>query len=437
MPSTFTFPKSVLVLLIGEVLEDPRVCKTCQSLCLKGADVTVACTNPSGRIAHEIHDFKTPGIVDNELYQNKSKTEFEIFRFPHRNEFFLKKLYNFFQARINPAISRSVTGLHENVPSSPVKAFVRNTVLMMNFRHHTKSNRKINRAMVRAFSGRTFDLVHCNDVDTLYAGNTLKESGTAKEMLYDAHEYWPGIGLHGSAANDALGAIEADGIKKADYVVTVNSMIADMMQKQHDLPAKPAVVMNCPRKYPGSVFTDSVHEPVRMLYQGKVQAFRGLEQLVLACKYIENVELTVSGEGPLTERLTLLAKTEGLSDKVRVTGKYLPDEALSIITEHDIGVLPLDPSTVSITYSSPNKLFDYAMGGLAIAANDLPFIKQVVMENGMGCVFTHNDPEKIAETIKSMIADSEKLKQYKRNARKTAEERYYWEKQFANYPFDI
>ncbi|MBN1291475.1 MAG: glycosyltransferase [Candidatus Latescibacteria bacterium] len=424
-------------MLIGEVLEDPRVYKTCQSLCLKGAEVTIACTNPSGRSVREIHDFNSSEIVNSGLVQSKSKTQFEIIRFPHRKEFILKRLYNFFQGRINPGVGRAAANLHETVPSSPLKEFIRNTMIMMNFRQYIKSSRQINRKMIHAFSGHTFDLVHCNDVDTLYAGNDFKESGVAREMLYDAHEYWPGVGLHGSPANKALGSIEAEGIKNADYVITVNDIIADMIREMHGLHTKPAVVMNCPRKYKGSLTTDSVHVPVRLLYQGKVQAFRGLEQLVLACKFINGAELTISGYGPITERLALLAESEGLSERVRFTGKYRPDEALSIITKHDIGVLPLDPATLSIVYSSPNKLFDYAMGGLAIAANDLPFIRQAVVENNMGRIYSRNDPEMIAETINSMIADTHRLKQYKCNARKAAEDSYYWEKQFENYPWNL
>jgi len=425
--------KKVLVLLIGEVLEDPRVFKTCASHRENGADVTVACTNPSKKPARE------------------TRSGFSIIRFPHPGDFMLKRLYNWLQGHIRPEVGWKISRMHEEVPASPMRAAIRNALVSLNFCHRMRGIRSVNRLIVRAFthgnvsaarlhdgeSVGPFDLVHCNDVETLTAGNALKKAGIAWEVLYDAHEFWPGIGVHGSAPNAILRKLEAAGIGEADYVVTVNPYIADMIQKEYGLAETPAVVMNCPPIYEGPVETDFVHNPVRVLYQGKVQAFRGLENLVLAFRHIEGAELTISGYGPLTERLSLLAASEGIDHKVHVAGKYDPADALPIICRHDIGVLPFDAVTLSIMYSSPNKLFDYAMGGLAIAARNLPFLKQFIEENGAGMVFDQNDPESIAAAISTMISNTGKLREFKRNARKAALERFHWGKQFAgHYPWN-
>ena len=50
-----------------------------------------------------------------------------------------------------------------------------------------------------------------------------------------------------------------------------------------------------------------LHDPVRVRYQGKLQAFRGLEALALAFRHLDGATLTMSGYGPLEERLKLLA----------------------------------------------------------------------------------------------------------------------------------
>jgi len=409
--------KKVLVLLIGEVLEDPRVRRTCLSLAESGADVTVACTNPSRRP------------------QRESFGGVSIVRFPHRKEFFLKRLYLWLRGKAPPSLDRILERGHEGIPTSHLGARLRNAVLNLNFRHFMNSNTAINRKMVEAFSGGSFDLVHCNDVDTLFAGSELKRRGAAKAMLYDSHEYWPGIGVHGSKPNESLSEIEGTYIREADFVVTVNRAIAELLRERYGLPVTPSVVMNCPDRYDGEVQTDRVHDPVRVIYQGKIQAFRGLVELVTAFRDIEGAVLTISGYGPLEESLKLLVRSQGLSDRVAFTGRYLPEEAVPLLAEHDVGVMTFRDVTLNIRYSSPNKLFDYAMAGLAVAACDLPAIRAAITEHEMGTIIEDATPSGIAGTLRSVLADRPRLMRWKENARRAALDVFTWPKQFAHYPW--
>lgn len=413
-----TTRKRVLVLLIGEVLEDPRVLRTCRSLHESGAAVTVACTNPSGRTAVEEYE----GI--------------NIVRFPHRKEFFVKSIYNRVQGLLRPGAGSALAKVHEDVPSSRFVAALRNTVLMSNYRHYMRQNFSIGRKMVKKFSSESFDIVHANDVDTLPVGAKLKKIGAAGELLYDSHEFWPGIGVHGSAPNRALEKLEHRWIGHADYVVTVNPVIAEKLQELHTLPAQPSVLMNCPYLRPSPDDAMELHDPVRVLYQGKVQAFRGLEALVLAFRQLDGITLTISGYGPLEERLKLLVKSEGLDDRITFSGRYQPDDTFRNIIGHDIGILPFDPVTKNILYTSPNKLFDYAMGGLAVASSDLPFMRTIIEQYDIGRVFPRNDSDAIAVSLAEMISDPESLKRNKRNARRMVEQQFFWNRQFdENYPW--
>lgn len=410
--------KKVLVLLIGEILEDPRVYKTCMSLCEKGVDVTVACTNPSMRQESEIHN------------------TISIIRFPHPEEFFLKRFYTLLQGKLHPGMGQILSRTHEEVPTSSFKAAIRNFVLNLNNSHFMKSNLKINCMMAGAFTDESFDMVHCNDVDTLFAGSELRRKGAAKALLYDSHEYWAGMGIEGSRSNIALREAEADGIQKADFVVTVNPIIANLLMEQYNLKKSPSVVMNCPYRYDGEINVDDVHTPVRIIFQGKMQAYRGLVKLIYAFKHIKNGVLTMSGYGPLKKRLELIVEEENISNKIFFTDRYNPEDSIKILRDHDIGIITYEDIIPNNIYSSPNKLFEYAMAGLALATSNFPFLAKVIKENDMGKLIEKITPESIAETLNSMISDTEQLKQYKKNARKTAEETFCWEEQFwENYPF--
>lgn len=413
-PST----RSVLVLLIGEVLDDPRVYKTCRSLAGTAARVTVGCTNPSGRPDREECD----GL--------------SIYRFPHRREFVLKRVFNYIQGRIGTGVSGSLARIHEETPASPFRAAARNAVLSLNFSHFVRESRRINRRMVTAFSGMSFDLVHCNDFDTLWAGSALKKRGVAHRLLYDAHEYWPGMAVDGSATNVQHRRYESEGIVHADYVVTVNEIIADMIRDEYGLSFTPAVLPNCPHMINAPVDTDAVHDPVRFLYQGKVQAYRGLESLIRAFADVRGAVLTISGYGPLERRLRALTSELNLEGRVTFTGRFSPADAMSIITGHDVGVLPFSPVTVSITNSSPNKLFDYAMGGLAIAASDLPYLRRFIDTYGTGILFAPDNPADIARTLNTLAADVDGIRQYSTAARRAAVDHFTWDAQFTrNYPW--
>ncbi|MFC1490167.1 glycosyltransferase [Candidatus Latescibacterota bacterium] len=411
-------PKRILVLLIGEVLEDPRVYKTCISLSENGSDVTVACTNPSMRKKTEMH---------NNIF---------IVRFPHPKEFIIKRIYGFLQGKLSSGIGRALSKAHEEIPTSSLKTAIRNAVLNLNALHYMNSNLKINRMMAKYFADESFDLVHCNDVNTLFTGHVLRNSGAAKEMLYDSHEYWAGMGVEGSRANSMHKDAEEAVIRSADYVVTVNPIIAGLLKDNYDLPVTPSVVMNCPYRYDGEIRTDEIHSPVRIIFQGKMQAYRGLEKLMLAFKLIEGGVLTMSGYGPLAERLESLVRIENLTDKVTFAGRYNSAESTAILSEHDIGIITYEGMIPNNMFSSPNKLFEYAMSGLAVAASDLPFLAKVINENDMGALIGDITPESIAETLNAMIADSERLKTFKNNARAAGAEKFGWEDQFReNYPW--
>jgi glycosyltransferase involved in cell wall biosynthesis len=411
----------VLVLLIGEVLEDPRVHKTCLSLVASGAQVTVGCTDPSGRPAQETVD----GL--------------EIVRFRDRTESLLKRGYNRLQSMLHPRLGRAIARGHEEIPRTGLGTTLRNALLGINFRHHMRCNKRINREMVGTFADERFDMVHANDFDTLRAARALKECGAATVLVYDAHEYWPGIGVTGSSQHDAIGREEAKGIAAADHVVTVNGYIAGFLARDYGLAETPAVVMNCPpvrgnAEAVGTIETDA-DSPLRIIYQGKLQPFRGLPELLDAMTLLPGARLTLAGYGPLDERLRREAEILGIADRVSFTGRYLPGDTLSILAGHHVGVMPFRDVTESIVYASPNKLFDYMMAGLALAGSDLPFLLDIIVGRDLGRIFPTVTPEDIAGTLRDIDTNRPRLLDWQDRARTEALKSFNWESQFAEYPW--
>jgi glycosyltransferase involved in cell wall biosynthesis len=97
--------------------------------------------------------------------------------------------------------------------------------------------------------------------------------------------------------------------------------------------------------------------------------------------------------------------------------------------------MPFRGVTDNIRLSSPNKLFDYTMAGLALAAGDLPFLRSVVLGYDAGLLFNKTTSSGIAETLNAMTSDRKSLARFKKNARAAAEDAFSWERQFAHYPW--
>jgi glycosyltransferase involved in cell wall biosynthesis len=106
-----------------------------------------------------------------------------------------------------------------------------------------------------------------------------------------------------------------------------------------------------------------------------------------------------------------------------------PTETVQSLADFDIGVVPVQPASISYQLCSPNKFFDYLMAGLPVACADLPELKRIVLEEGVGALFNPYDPEDIARCINSMASDHQRLSHMRKNALACSREKYNWEAQ--------
>jgi glycosyltransferase involved in cell wall biosynthesis len=94
-----------------------------------------------------------------------------------------------------------------------------------------------------------------------------------------------------------------------------------------------------------------------------------------------------------------------------------------------IGLVPLSPKTLNSYLGDTNKLFEYLMGGIPVAASDLPEIRRVVTSGDppVGELFDPDSAESIAEAVSKLLADPELYERRRREARRLALELFNWE----------
>ena len=87
----------------------------------------------------------------------------------------------------------------------------------------------------------------------------------------------------------------------------------------------------------------------------------------------------------------------------------------------DLGVIPYHGVDLNNYYSSPNKLFEYAIAGLPFLSNDLPFLRSIIDQYGFGVAADLSRPEAAAAAILSIVENPIKLRELRDLAEKAGE----------------
>jgi glycosyltransferase involved in cell wall biosynthesis len=122
------------------------------------------------------------------------------------------------------------------------------------------------------------------------------------------------------------------------------------------------------------------------------------------------------------------AAESGVSTKVHLLPPRPFDELVRTAAGASVGLVPVKADSVSNFLGDTNKLFEYLMAGLPVAASDLPEIRRVVTEGDppVGELFDPTSPDSIADAIRRILSDPVMYEQRRREARRLALERFNW-----------
>jgi glycosyltransferase involved in cell wall biosynthesis len=278
-------------------------------------------------------------------------------------------------------------------------------------------------------------IIHCNDLDTLLVGVLLARRHEAP-LLYDAQELHVGVHTLPWWYRQLLTVQEHALIHRADQVTVVNDAIADVMAQKYRIHID-SVVLNCPPldEEPAAAGGRTIREilgipptAVVLLYSGALGKNRGIENLVRALTHLDGTRLVILGEGPLRGALDDLIVELDLGGRVSFSDFVPHDEVPRFISSADVGVIPYEHVGVNHYLCSPSKLFHYIMAELPIACSDFPFLRKVVLENGIGAVFDPSKPESMAAAVRELV-DTPGVHAACRERMKVVKRRYCWEQE--------
>lgn len=263
------------------------------------------------------------------------------------------------------------------------------------------------------------DAVTANDLDTL-PGAWLAAALTRKKLIYDSHEYYTQV----PELQDRLWkrrlweAIERLLVPRTDSCMTVCQSIADIYSHAFGRPF--AVVRNLPfySQFP------PMQPPAAstILYQGSVNAGRGLDLMIDAMPMIENAKLVVVGGGDVLVHLQEKVRSMGLGERVLFVGRVPFESLRSYTLNAQLGISLEENLGLNYYYALPNKIFDYIQCNVPVLVSDLPEMRRIVSHYGIGRILEQRTPEELARTCNEMLCDSPQRQQWQANARDAAQD---------------
>jgi glycogen(starch) synthase len=266
------------------------------------------------------------------------------------------------------------------------------------------------------------DLIHAHDFRMLGVGAraTIRARAAGREvkLVWDAHEYLPGIKPWQDNARwlPALRAHEREYAPYADAVVTVSEGLAELLRADHGLAELPAVVLNAPavsavsggESGPGLRQRCGVDSDVPLLvYSGAAAEQRGLGLMVEALPHLPGAHVAFivnKPDGPYVRGLVARAVALGVAQRLHVL-PYVPHwQVVSFLSGADVGVIPI--------HHYPNheialitKFFEYSHARLPLVVSDVRTMAATVRATGQGEVFRAEDVADYVRAVRAVLAD--------------------------------
>lgn len=267
------------------------------------------------------------------------------------------------------------------------------------------------------------DAICAIDLDTIMPAYFLSII-KGKKRVHDAHELFcemPSIALR-TRIHKFWKSIEKTFLPKFKKGYTVNESLAKEYNTMYGLSYEVimnAAVLNQEDKIEGE------KDKRLLLYQGAIQAGRGIEYIIQAMNYID-AHLVICGKGDYFEEAKRLASALGLQDKIDFKGYVLPADLKLITRKAFIGLNTTLAEGKSYYLSLSNRTFDYMHALTPQIAMDLPEYAHINSEFEVALLIKELSTENIVSAVRRLMQDEALYSRLQQNC-KRAQLQYNWQ----------
>ncbi|MFD2627844.1 glycosyltransferase [Oceanobacillus kapialis] len=290
--------------------------------------------------------------------------------------------------------------------------------------------------MVASGFNSKYDIYHSNDLNTLPQGYICSKFRiNKKKLIYDSHEVQTSRTGYDSKYH---GILESFLIKRIDTMIVENHTRAHFNKDLYGF--YPNVIHNYPftqtikqvEKAPLQEMLKLPQSEKVFLYQGGIQAGRGLDKLIKAVPLFKEGTLVLIGDGKIKPQLVDMVNKMKLDEKVKFLPKVPVNELPSYTKNAYLGFQVLNNVNFNHYSASSNKLFEYIMSDVPVVACSFPEIKKVVEGEQVGLCIDSHSHESIAFGVNTLLEDNVLYQTFKDNCL-AAKKSYNWENETDNF----
>ena len=391
-------PKALHIVLNG-VVEDSRVLKCAWSLGNAGWDVLVCGSTPSGKV-----DKLSIGYAEIQLLPLKFTFSGKIIaRILRKIRFISRKTLEKLKPNSTPFIPNYLRSLKALTP------------------------------IAIEFSP---DVIHAHDYTALPIATEitqlLRAQGKKVSLIYDAHEYVPGVSHLTKPLANAYTKAERTGVKIADAVLSVSEPMSDLLMPHLQITKRPIIVANDPLVAGQQKAKRNLRKECGLdkktpllVYSGAVAPQRGVSTAIEALRSMPNVHLALIANPENATVKQLQEDAADIANRFHVV-PYVPNsELVSFLSTANIGLIPLHHK-LNHEISLITKFGEYMQAKLPIVVSDVKTMSAEVKRLKNGEVFKAEDVAGFVAATNKILANEQR---YRKVYTKTVLGERSWERQ--------
>lgn len=274
-------------------------------------------------------------------------------------------------------------------------------------------------------NGFDFDVVHCHDLDTLFAGILLKKKIGIK-LVYDAHEIF-GYMIARDMPHFVVKIsflMEKILSNKVDKIVTVNKPLKEYFMSIVDkIPI--TIVMNC-KDLVIDEYKPSKNEIFTVLYIGILHKNRMFPDIVKIIGSLSQVNFIIAGQ---KENLYEIVKDISKEySNIHFLGTIPFKEVISYTLNSDVVLCMINPEDPNNKIALSNKQFEAMVCGRPIITTNGTYVGKITRNLKCGLVINY-DEDSLRKAVLELISNNQLCEKLGKNALAAAIKKFNWSKQ--------